>query len=127
MLKAFTATFIVLAALVVPALAQQASPDGVWRDKWGTTFTFSLCGDGTQLCGVLNDIQGESRTEENLAYVNKEVVRAEQTAPGKWEGTLTLSGGEAKATVELVGPNTIEITGCRALIFCQTIAYQRVS
>ena len=115
-------------SLAVPVVAQSgATPDGVWRDRWGTTFTFSLCGDGTDLCGTLNDIQGESRTPENLAFVNQQVVRAEQTAPNRWEGRIALNGGNAKAIVELVGPNTIEITGCRASIFCSTLTYERVS
>lgn len=128
MFKAITAISFALAALAVPAMAQQtATPDGVWQDRWGTTFTFSLCGDGTDLCGTLNDIQGESRTPENLAYVNEQVVVAEQTAPNRWEGQIALNGGTAKAIVEQVGPNTIEITGCQAGIFCSTLTYQRVS
>lgn len=128
MLKSFVAAAAVIAALSVPGFAQSAAdPDGVWKDRWGTTFTFEMCGDGTQLCGVLNDIQGDSRTEENLAYVNQQVVQADQTAPGKWEGQIALNGGKAKAIVELTGPDTIKITGCKGGIFCSSIDYQRVS
>jgi uncharacterized protein (DUF2147 family) len=128
MMKSLIAAAAVAASLAIPAMAQsEATPDGVWQDRWGTTFTFSLCGDGTDLCGTLNDIQGESRTPENLAYVDKQVVRAEQTAPNKWEGQIALNGGNAKAIVEQVDPNTIEITGCQAGIFCSTLTYERVS
>jgi hypothetical protein len=112
--------------LVAPAIGQDLNPNGVWKDRWGTTFTFELCGDGTQLCGVLNDIQGESRTEENLAYVNQQVVRGDMVAPNKWEGTIALHGGSAKAIVEMTGPDALKITGCRA-IFCSSIDYERVS
>ncbi|WP_375598897.1 hypothetical protein [Devosia sp. Naph2] len=126
MLKTLIATVGVAAALVVPAIGQSsATPDGVWKDRWGTTFTFELCGDGTQLCGTLNDIQGDSRTEENLAYIDQQVVKAEQTAPGTWEGQIALNGGNAKAIVELTGPDTIKLTGCQLL--CSSIEYQRVS
>jgi len=126
MLKTLIATVGVAAALVVPAIGQSsATPDGVWKDRWGTTFTFELCGDGTQLCGTLNDIQGDSRTEENLAFVDKQVVKADQTAPGTWEGQIALNGGNAKAIVELTGPDTIKLTGCQLL--CSSIEYQRVS
>ena len=126
MLKTLIATVGVAAALVVPAIGQSsATPDGVWKDRWGTTFTFELCGDGTQLCGTLNDIQGDSRTEENLAFVDQQVVKAEQTAPGTWEGQIALNGGNAKAIVELTGPDTIKLTGCQLL--CSSIEYQRVS
>jgi hypothetical protein len=126
MLKTLVAVAGVAAALAVPAFGQSAAdPGGVWQDRWGTTFTFQLCGDGTQLCGTLNDIQGDSRTEENLAYVDQQVVQAEQTAPGTWEGQIALNGGNAKAIVELTGPDTIKLTGCQLL--CSSIEYQRVS
>ncbi|MBD8066339.1 hypothetical protein IC608_12750 [Devosia sp. PTR5] len=127
MFKAFAATTLALAAFAAPAFAQSADPDGVWKDKWGTTFTFQTCGDGTQLCGTLNDIQGDSRTPENLKYVDQQVVKAEQTAPGKWEGSIALNGENAKAIVEQTGPDTIKITGCKAAILCSSIQYERVS
>jgi hypothetical protein len=117
-----------LAVLAAPAIAQSATqPGGTWQDRWGTTFTFQVCGDGTQLCGTLNDIQGDSRTPENLAYVNQQVVRAEQTAPNTWEGRIALNGDTAKAIVKLTGPDTLEITGCKGGIFCSSIDYNRVS
>lgn len=126
MLKTFVAAAAFAAALAAPALGQAvADPGGVWQDRWGTTFTFQLCGDGTQLCGTLNDIQGDSRTQENLAYVDQQVVQAEQTGPGTWEGQIALNGGNAKAIVELTGPDTIKLTGCQLL--CSRIEYQRVS
>ncbi|MEQ8598850.1 MAG: hypothetical protein RLP98_02905 [Devosia sp.] len=126
MLKTILAATSVVAALAMPAFAQSAAdPGGTWQDRWGTTFTFQLCGDGTQLCGTLNDIQGDSRTEENLAFIDKQVVQAEQTAPGTWEGQIALNGGNAKAIVEVIGPDTIKLTGCQLL--CSSIEYQRVS
>ncbi|MCW5719611.1 MAG: hypothetical protein KIS86_00560 [Devosia sp.] len=128
MFKTVAAASIALAFLAAPVLAQSANgPDGVWQDQWGTTFTFSTCGDGTQLCGVLNDVQGNSRTEENLAFVDHQVVTAEQVAPSHWEGQIAMSGGSAKAIVKQVDPDTITITGCRGGILCQTLTYERIS
>jgi len=128
MLKTFLAATTLALTLAAPAIAQSAAgPDGVWQDKWGTTFTFQTCGDGTQLCGKLLDIQGDSRTPENLKFVNQQVVKADQTAPAKWEGRIALNGGNAKAIVEQLGPDTIKITGCQAGIFCSSIRYERVS
>lgn len=124
--KSLVAAAAIALSLAVPTIAQDtASPDGTWVDRWGTSFTFKLCGDGTQLCGTLNDIQGDSRTEENLKFVNQEVVRGNQTGPNKWEGTIALNGGNAKAIVELTNANTLKITGCRAAILCSSIDYQR--
>ncbi len=121
--------FAALALLAAPSLAQEqvASPEGTWIDAEGTSFTFSLCGDGTDLCGVLNDIQGASRTPENLAYVNQEVVVAEQTAPGRWEGTINYGGRSAGAKVTLVAEDALDITGCQLGILCQTITFYKAS
>lgn len=128
MFKTVAAASIALAFLAAPSLAQSANgPDGVWQDQWGTTFTFATCGDGTQLCGVLNDVQGNSRTEENLAFVDQQVVTAEQTAPSQWEGQIAMGSTTAKAIVKQVDTDTLTITGCRGGILCQTLTYERVS
>lgn len=125
MRKAVFAAATIAALLAAPAIGQtEATPNGVWVDQWGTTFTFELCGDGTQLCGVLNDIQGDSRTEANLAFVGQEVVAADMIEPNKWQGNIALNGGNATATVELIDENTLKITGCQ-LIICNSIDYQR--
>lgn len=108
------------------AAPETVSPVGNFRDEFGTSFTFLLCGEGTDLCGILTDVQGESRTEENLAYLNQQVVQATQTAPNQWKGTVIYDGAEAAATITQTGPDSIEIEGCRALILCQTLVFSRV-
>jgi opacity protein-like surface antigen len=125
MMKSLIAAAALATLLTAPVFAQDMDPAGTWVDRWGTSFTFELCGDGTQLCGVLNDIQGDSRTEENLAFVGQEVVQGTQVGPNKWEGIIALNGGNAKAIVEITGPDTLKITGCKAAIFCSSIDYQR--
>lgn len=116
-----------LSALAMPAFAQEAVINGTWVDAEGTSFTFNTCGDGTALCGVLNDIQGASRTPENLALVNKEVVQAAQTAPGRWEGNINYGGRQAAAKVTLVSEDAIKITGCQMGILCQSITFYKAS
>lgn len=125
MIRTIAAAAALLAALAAPALAQDMDPNGTWVDRWGTSFTFELCGDGTQLCGVLNDIQGDSRTEENLQFVNQQVVQGDMVGPNKWQGAIALNGGNATATVELTAADTLKITGCQAVIFCSSIDYHR--
>ena len=131
--KSFLAVAVLSGVLALPAAAQQsalrtnhAEPDGVFVDEYGTSFTFSICGEGTALCGVLNDVQGDSRTEENLAYVGQQVMQAEQTAPNQWSGTVIFNGSEASATVTQTGPDTVEIEGCRGIL-CQTLVFNRAS
>lgn len=126
MLRYALALPIALTFFAFPAAAQNVNPNGAWIDNFGTAFEFKLCGDGTDLCGVLKDVQGKSRTPDNLALVNKQVVSAQQVASNEWKGTVVYDGAQAAATVKQVSPDTIKITGCRAGIFCQTLTFNRV-
>lgn len=126
--KTTLATAALCAAIVIPSFAQDAaaSPDGLFVDSYGTSFEFSLCGDtGTDLCGVLTNLEGESATEENLAFVGKQVMQATQSGPNEWKGALTAGGISAEATVTMTSADTIDIQGCRAAILCQTLTYSR--
>lgn len=127
----FTLSFLAAAASL-STFAQEAAtpafdPNGSFVDSFGTSFSFTLCGEtGTDLCGVLTNLEGESATEENLAFVGKQIMQATPSAPNQWKGSLSAGGLSADATVTQVGPDTIEIEGCRAVILCQTLAYNRV-
>lgn len=113
--------------LSVSAFAQDATPEGEWQDEAGTIVSIALCGDdGTQLCVVLVDLQGASRTEANLAYVNQQIMQGDMTGPNEWQGSVMFEGSEAQGTLTQVAPDTIEIQGCRAGIFCQTLAFERI-
>ena len=114
------------ALLLSPALAQEATPNGMWQDSFGTILDLSLCGDGTQLCGVLVDVQGESRTEDNLAFVGQEIMQAEQSGANEWKGAVMFGGSKAASTITQVAANTIEIQGCRVVVLCQTLSFQRM-
>ena len=127
-MPAFAQEAAVTAEATSKTTAAAASTDlnGTFVDSFGTSFTFSLCGAAnTDLCGVLNRLEGESATEENLAFVGKQVMQAEPTAPNEWKGALTAGGISADATVTLTSENTISIQGCRAAILCQTLTYTR--
>jgi len=132
-LKTTVAIGAICLAVTMPSFAQDAAapaavdPSGTFVDEYGTSFTFSLCGDdGTALCGVLNTLKGESATEENLAFVGKQVMQAERTGDNEWKGALSAGGMSAEATVTMTGPSTIDIQGCRAAVLCQTLTYTRV-
>jgi hypothetical protein len=110
------------------AAEAQAGPTGTFVDEYGTSFEFSFCGtSGTDLCGLLLNLEGESANEENLTFVGKQVMQAAQTAPNQWKGSLTVGDRSAEATITQTGPDTVEIEGCRAVILCQTLVYHRAS
>jgi hypothetical protein len=120
------AVAMLLAATALPALAREAAanPNGIFVDKWGTTFTFALCGNGTNLCGTLDVLKGASATKENIAYVGKRVMQAQQVKANTWKGKLEVGGMSAEVTATQTTADTIEIRGCRAIL-CNTIVYRR--
>ncbi|KFL29440.1 hypothetical protein JP75_21025 [Devosia riboflavina] len=126
-LKPLVFTCAVFVGLSLPVLAQDATfdPNGTFADEFGTTFTFALCGAGTDLCGTLDILKGESATEENLAYVGSVVMQAQQTEANTWKGTLQAGDLSAEATVRQTSPDTIDIEGCRGGLLCQTLTYTR--
>jgi hypothetical protein len=126
MLRLALALPLALTLFALPTAAQQqVTPTGAWVDSYGTQFEFRLCESGKALCGVLKDIRGKSRTPDNLAYLNRQVVKAQRVAENEWKGTVVYDGSQAAATVKQVSPDTIKITGCR-MVFCQTLTFNRV-
>ena len=127
-LKTTFAVAALCATTAMPAFAQDAAAfdtNGTFVDSFGTSFTFSLCGEGTDLCGTLNTLEGKSATEENLAFVGKQVMQAKATGPNEWKGALSAGGISADATVTQTSADTSDIQGCRAAILCQTLTYTR--
>jgi hypothetical protein len=115
---------ICLVACMGASTAFGADPSGTWRDVFGTTFVLSQCGNATDLCAILKDVRGTSRTPENLAYINKRMLRVHQTASNQWQGTMIFNGSQARATVTQIGNGTLSIKGCRA-IFCGVLLFTR--
>lgn len=128
-LKTTFAVTALCAGLAVSGVsAQEAIPTGTYVDQWGTSFEFAACGDaGTTLCATLTNLEGDSATEDNLAFVGQQVMQAEQVAENEWQGELVAGGLSAAATITMVSADTIEIQGCRAAILCQTLSYSKAS
>jgi hypothetical protein len=116
-----------ICAVSLPAYASSNgfNPKGTFVDQYGTSFTFSLCGTGTDLCGMLDVLKGNAATKDNLAYVGKQVMEAKASGANTWKGALSAGGMSAQATVTQTSPNTITIQGCRAIVLCQTLTYTR--
>jgi hypothetical protein len=128
LLKLTIVVAAICGAIAMPSVVDAkvaADPNGTFVDSFGTSFAFSLCGDGsTQLCGVLKTLKGQSATKVNLAFVGKQVMQAVQTGPNEWKGSLKAGGISADATLTMTTAKTIDIRGCRS-VFCQTLTYTR--
>lgn len=127
LLKSVAVAAALASTLSLSAFAQDAAfdPTGTFVDEFGTAFTFALCGSGTDLCGTLDVLKGDSATEENLAYVGTQVMQAQQTEANVWKGTIEAGGLSGEATITQTSADTIDIEGCQAGLLCQTLTYSR--
>jgi uncharacterized protein (DUF2147 family) len=122
------ATAGVLAGLCAgSALGANLSPEGRWQSSDGQTrVNVALCGDGTQLCAQLVWLAEDARTPENLALLNANVVNgARALDENSWKGTVRFNGDSATGTIELVGRNTINVSGCK-FGMCRSFKFNRI-
>ena len=124
--KTIVALALVLSA-VVPSFAQGPTPVGTWQTTTGESrFAVSLCGDGTQLCAKLTWLREDAKSPENLAQLNRFVIRhAKLTAANQWQGTVTYEGHTVDGSVTLVSQNRLSLRGCQ-FIACQQVEFVRL-
>jgi uncharacterized protein (DUF2147 family) len=109
-----------------PSLAASAtSPVGQWQVTTGEArYTVTSCGAG--LCARLVWLRSDARTKDNLALMNKYVVRGAQPAGnGTWTGNLTMNGNNYVGTMQLVSKNYMTLKGCSGIL-CQTYEFTRI-
>ena len=116
----------VLASVPVNA-ADLASPVGRWQTATGESrYEVSYCGGGQQICAKLTWLRSDARTPENLAYLNRLVVRgAEATSNNKWQGVISFDGQSIPGRMTLVDKDKMVLKGCQ-VIFCQTVEFERI-
>jgi uncharacterized protein (DUF2147 family) len=115
-----------LAALsTAPALAAGASPVGQWQVTTGEArYSVAACGDA--LCARLVWLRADARTDQNLALLNKYVVRgAQPTATNQWSGDVTFAGHSYDGTMTMVSRNFMTLKGCSGML-CQTYEFTRI-
>ena len=109
-----------------PSLAASAtSPVGQWQVTTGEArYTVTSCGAG--LCARLVWLRSDARTKDNLALMNKYVVRGARPAgEGTWTGNLTMNGNSYAGTMQLVSKNYMTLKGCSGIL-CQTYEFTRI-
>lgn len=125
-IRKLAASIVALATLTLPAFAGQVSPVGTWQSSTGESrYQVSLCGDGTELCAKLTWLRDDARTAENLAFLNKWVVKAHPVQANKWRGTVNYKGDTVSGSVTLVNEDTLKLSGCKG-IFCKSLRFNRV-
>ena len=86
----------------------------------------SYCGEGKQLCAKLTWLRDDARTEENLALLNRYVVR--NARPGEentWVGTMQYDGETYEATARLVSRDSMELRSCSGVL-CRSFTLRRI-
>jgi uncharacterized protein (DUF2147 family) len=125
--KTLSVILFSLLSAVPAGAADPVSPVGKWQTAGGESrYEVNYCGSGDYLCAKLTWLRSDARTPENLAYLNRLVVRgAVPTSSNKWRGTIRYDGQEIPGRMTLVGNDKMVLSGCQ-LIFCQTVEFQRI-
>jgi uncharacterized protein (DUF2147 family) len=119
------AAFAILSIGPSLAAAATTSPVGQWQVTTGEArYAVTSCGSG--LCAKLVWLRSDARTRDNLALLNKYVVRGAQPAgKGTWTGNLTMNGNSYAGTMQLVSTNYMTLKGCSGVL-CQTYQFTRI-
>ena len=110
-----------------PVYAVAADPTGTWQTTTGESrYKVSLCGDGTQLCAKLVWLRDDAKTDENLAYLNRFVVKgAAPASDNKWKGQVNYAGDTFAGTLTMTGSDSLKLNGCQGM-FCKTMNFSRI-
>lgn len=125
--KALSAIAMALAFVMPASAADLASPVGKWQTATGESrYEVSYCGGDQQLCAKLTWLRSDARTPENLAYLNRLVVRgAEAVSANKWTGVISFDGQDIPGRMTLVDDDKMVLKGCQ-VVFCQTVEFERI-
>lgn len=122
-----TAIALTFTSLVAANAADVSSPEGRWQSASGESrYEIFYCGSGTQLCAKLVWLRSDARTPENLAVLNKYVMRgARPISANKWRGTVQFDGQRIGGSVTMVSAKRLKLQGCK-VVFCQSVVFNRI-
>lgn len=121
------AAAIACGLFIAPAFAADLNPVGQWEVTSGESrYKITHCGKGGQdLCAKLTWLRDDAKTDDNLALLNKTIVRGAPADVNKWEGTVVYDGQNYDATVTLVSNNSMRVHGCSG-VFCRSFELNRL-
>jgi len=115
------------AAGISVASAAELNPTGQWEVSSGESrYRISYCGDGQELCAKLTWLRDDARTDDNVALLNRYVVRqARPEEPNTWIGTMQFDGETYDATARLLSTDAMELKSCSG-VFCRSFTLRRL-
>lgn len=140
MLRISTAAVAALLGLSLASglAAAQTAEDafGVWLNPENqSNVELYRCGDG--LCAKVTKVVDGQKTDDknpDAAKRNRPIVGlvimegAKKSGANKWSGTLynRADGKSYSGTVTVKDKNTVDLSGCVALVLCRTTAWSRI-
>ena len=117
----------VVAAGISVASAAELDPTGQWELSTGESrYRISYCGDGQELCAKLTWLRDDARTHENLALLDRYIVRnARPGGENTWVGTMQYDGATYAATARLVSSDALELKSCSGML-CRSFTLRRL-
>lgn len=117
-----------LLLLAGSAGAAVASPAGLWElETRDTRFQLELCGDGTQLCGMLAWLSDADYNEQYRPYLNTPMAdRIAPAGPNRWKGAMRLFGQSITGTITQQSEDVMTLQGCAFLVVCKSYQMFRV-
>ena len=141
MLRISMATAVVLLGLAMASgrASAQAAEDafGVWLNPENqSNVEFYRCGEG--LCAKVTKVSDGQKTDDknpDAAKRNRPIVGlvimegAKKSGDNKWSGTLynRADGKSYSGTVTVKSKNSLDLSGCVALVVCRTTTWTRVN
>jgi uncharacterized protein (DUF2147 family) len=124
--KTLAAAVLAVGLAVTPAFSIAADPTGTWQSSTGESrYKVSYCGSGKQLCAKLTWLRDDAKTEGNLAYLGRYVVKgAVPTGENSWEGQVAYEGDMYAGSVTMVSANALKLKGCQGM-FCKSMSFVR--
>ena len=121
------AAFVLAAVSALPAVAGNIpSPAGEWQTSTGESrYPIEMCGDGTEICATLTWLREDARTPENLAYLNKMVVKGKQSTPAMWKGVVVYEGETYDGRLTMINSHTMRLAGCKGPA-CESLMFNRI-
>jgi uncharacterized protein (DUF2147 family) len=136
---AIAAGLLIGLAMTSSEVAAQAAEDalGVWLNPENqSNVEFYRCGEG--LCGKITKLAtGGATIDEKNAEADKRgrpimglviMEGAKKAGPAKWSGNLynPTDGKTYAGSVAVKAKDTLELSGCVALVLCRTTSWTRV-